>query len=545
MTSTVTLTGFMGTGKTAVGREVARRLDVPFVDMDAEIEARAGKSIPRIFNEDGEAAFREIEAVLVRELSTRRGGWPELAAGAVIATGGGALVDPENLARMTKRGIVICLDADPDEILRRVSDSGDRPLLDVDAPRLEIGRLQAARREAYATIPWHIDTTGLSVQQVAARVIALLEAKALSVQRPSGSYEIRIGEGLLNHVGGALRAAGVPPGTGVAIVSNDVVAPLYAGQVEKALRVAGLRPFRCVIPDGEQYKTLATATSLYDQFLAGRLDRSGTVLSLGGGVTGDVAGFAAATFMRGVRFAQVPTSLLAMVDASVGGKTGVDLPQGKNLVGAFKQPLCVTIDPTVLDTLEEAEFRSGMAEVIKHGVIGDPDLLAELEEIGSRSTTASARLTLLPVQIARALQVKIDIVEEDPYERGRRAVLNLGHTVGHALEKLSEFELRHGEAVSVGMVTAARIAVRLGLAESSVVERLEAALAAWDLPLHYRVPRWPQFQADAIWQAMAHDKKRHGNTLHWVLPIAIGEVIIADDVPRQTVLATLRELGAT
>jgi shikimate kinase/3-dehydroquinate synthase len=544
MISTVTLTGFMGTGKTAVGREVARRLDVPFVDMDAEIEARAGKPIPRIFSEDGETAFREMEAMLVRELSAYRGGWSELGAGAVIATGGGALVDPENLALMRKRGTVICLDAEPDEILRRVSDSGERPLLEVDDPGVEIERLQAARREAYAAIPWHIDTTGLSVQQVAARVIALVEGRTLSVQHPNGAYKVRIGEGLLNHVGGALRAAGVPPGTRVALVSNGVVAPLYASQVEEALHVAGLRPFLCVIPDGEAYKTLATVASLYDQFLAGRLDRSGTVLALGGGVTGDIAGFAAATFMRGVRFAQVPTSLLAMVDASVGGKTGVDLPQGKNLVGAFKQPACVTVDPTVLETLEEAEFRSGMAEVIKHSVIADPDLFAELEEPGGQSTSGSTRHTLTPAQIARALRVKIDIVEEDPYEQGRRAVLNLGHTVGHALEKLSDFELRHGEAVSVGMVVAARIAVRLGLADSSVPERLEAVLAAWDLPLHCRVPRWPQFQAGTIWQAMAHDKKRRGDTLRWVLPLTIGEVTIADDVPRQTVLAILRELGA-
>jgi len=488
MAKAIILTGFMGTGKTAVGREVARRLDVPFVDMDAEIEARTGKPIPRIFSEDGEATFREMEAVLIRDLSASRDSWTELAAGAVIATGGGALVDPDNLALMREHGIVICLDADPDAILRRVGNGGHRPLLDVDDPRTEIERLQAARRKAYFAIPWHIDTTGLAIHQVAGRVMALAQARELSVRHPNGSYQIRIGEGLLDYAGGVLRAAGIPPGTSVALVSNDRVAPLYAARVEDALRATGLRPFRCVIPDGEQYKTLATVASLYDQFLAGRLDRSGIVLSLGGGVVGDVAGFAAASFMRGVPFGQIPTSLLAMVDASVGGKTGVDLPQGKNLVGAFKQPLCVTIDPAVLETLEEAEFRSGMAEVIKHGVIGDPDLFAELEETGARLTAATPPRALTPAQLARALQVKIDIVEQDPYEQGRRAVLNLGHTIGHALEKLSDFKLRHGEAVSVGMVAAARIAVRIGLAEPSLVERLQTVLAAWDLPLDCRVP---------------------------------------------------------
>jgi 3-dehydroquinate synthetase len=248
--------------------------------------------------------------------------------------------------------------------------------------------------------------------------------------------------------------------------------------------------------------------------------------------------------MRGVRFAQIPTSLLAMVDASVGGKTGVDLPQGKNLAGAFKQPLCVTIDPTVLETLDDAEFRSGMAEVIKHGVVGDPGLFADLERIGTRSTGSSIHRALTPAELARALRVKIDIVEQDPYEHGRRAVLNLGHTVGHALEKLSDFKLRHGEAVSVGMVAAARIAVRLGLAKSALSERLQAVLAVWDLPLDCRVPGWPRFQAEAIWRAMAHDKKRRRDTLRWVLPLAIGEVTIRGDVPRPTVMTTLRELGA-
>ncbi len=544
MTDNVILTGFMGTGKTAVAREVARQLGMPWVDMDTEIEARAQKPIASIFNEDGQAAFRAMEAALCRELADKGRDQPEPGGGAVIATGGGALVNPENLALMNESGIVICLDADPGEILRRLSDSNSRPLLDVDDRRAEVERLLAARREAYAAIPWHIDTTDLSIRQVTKRVLRLVEAIKLTVRHPSGAYEIRIGRELLHHAGGALRAAGVPPETRVALVSNDVVAPLYAAQVEEALRVAGLRPFLCTIPDGEKYKTLATVASLYDQFLAGGLDRGGTVLSLGGGVTGDIAGFAAATFMRGVRLAQVPTSLLAMVDASVGGKTGVDLPQGKNLVGAFNQPLCVTIDPAVLETLEGAELRSGMAEVIKHGVIGDAKLFEELRGERVQGAAGGAVDTITPAQIARALRVKIAIVEEDPYERGRRAVLNLGHTVGHALEKVSRFELRHGEAVSVGMVAATRIAARIGLTSPSVVDSVESALTAWGLPARCNAPGWPEFRADSIFKAMLHDKKRRGETLRWVLPITIGEVTIREDVPKQMILETLQEIGA-
>jgi 3-dehydroquinate synthase len=358
-------------------------------------------------------------------------------------------------------------------------------------------------------------------------------------------YDIHLGAGILAHLGGALRAAGTPPGTRVAVVSNDVVAPLYADQADESLRIAALQPFRCLIPDGEQHKTLTTVRSLYDQFLEGGLDRSGLVLSLGGGVTGDIAGFAAASFMRGVSFAQVPTTLLSMVDASVGGKTGVDLPQGKNLVGAFEQPVTVVVDPKVLSTLDEAEVRSGMAEVIKHGLLGAPDLFAQLEG-GPPSPEASlpGSPPLTPDQLAQALQVKIGVVEEDPYERGLRATLNLGHTVGHALERLSGFALRHGEAISIGMVAAARIAVALERAEPELSDRLESALASWDLPTRCSDSHPGPIAAQRIWEAMAHDKKRRRDTLRWILPLAVGRVAISEDVPKEVVISVLHSLGA-
>ena len=367
------LTGFMGTGKTAVGREVARRLGREFVDMDAEIEARAGKSIPRIFAEQGEIAFREWESALCRELAAR--------SGLVAATGGGALVDAANRSAMMRSGPVVCLTCDVDEILRRVGQrKPERPLLNVANPRAEIECLLESRREAYAAIPWQVETTALSVAEAADRVAALAGIVTVPVHHPGGEYPIHLGEGLLAHTGGALRAAGAPEGSRVAVVSNPVVGPLYAAQVEASLRTAGFRPVLCLVPDGEAHKTLTTVASLYDQFLDAGLDRGDTVLALGGGVTGDIAGFAAASFMRGVRFAQSPTTLLAMVDASVGGKTGVDLPQGKNLVGAFKQPAMVLIDPRVLATLPAEEIRSGMAETLKHGLLADPGLFAELEK---------------------------------------------------------------------------------------------------------------------------------------------------------------------
>ncbi len=524
----VVLTGFMGTGKSRVGREVARCLGRPFVDMDAEIEARAGKSIPRIFAEEGEAAFRRMEAGLCRELGGR--------SGLVIATGGGALLDPSNRAAMGSNGVLICLTASAGEIHRRVSggDAPGRPLLDVTDPVAEIGRLLAARHEAYAAIPWQLDTTDLSVDGVVERVIQHASTVTLTVSHPGGAYPIHIGDGLLSHIGGALRATGAILGDRVAVVSNSVVEPLYGALVEESLRVADYHPVGCIIPDGEQHKTLDTVAHLYDRFLEDGLDRSGGVVSLGGGVTGDIAGFAAATFMRGVPFVQVPTTLLSMVDASVGGKVGVDLPQGKNLAGAFKQPALVVIDPSVLATLPAEEVRSGMSEAIKHGIIGAPDLFAELE-----SPSAGAQFSLSASQLAQALAVKIQVVEDDPFEQGRRMVLNLGHTVGHALERLSAFSLRHGEAVAIGMVAAAKISAELGRTGQSLPGRIEAALAAWDLPV-----RCPPFDVGAIWRAMAHDKKRRGRTLRWVLPHDIGHVEVADDLPRSVVTSVLTSMGA-
>ncbi|HDQ73613.1 MAG TPA: 3-dehydroquinate synthase [Chloroflexi bacterium] len=526
----VVITGFMGTGKTTIGRAVAHELGRPFVDMDAEIEARAGKSVPRIFAEDGEAAFRRLEAALCADLAAQ--------GGRVIATGGGALVDPDNRAAMMASGPVICLTCAPDEILRRVRGSAGRPLLEVADPRAEIERLLAARRPVYVAIPWHVDTTGRPVEILVSQVVALAETITLPVRYPGGAYPIHVGAGLLAQAGSALRAVGVAEGTSVALVSNPTVAPLYEEPLTQALQQAGFCTFVCTIPDGERHKTLDTVAALYEQFLAEGLDRGSVVLSLGGGVTGDVAGFAAATLMRGVRFAQVPTTLLAMTDASVGAKTGVDLPQGKNLAGAFKQPEMVLIDPAVLATLDPAETRSGMAEVIKHGVIGAPDLFAELAAADPTSIDLANPLT--PAQLARSLRVKVAIVERDPFEGGRRAVLNLGHTVGHGLERLSDFRLRHGEAVSVGMVAAAWIAVEMALAPPTLAERVTAALSAWGLPI-----TCPPFEAGAIWRAMAYDKKKKGRRLRWVLPLEIGRVDVFDDVPQVTVISVLRRLGAT
>lgn len=511
----------MGTGKTAVGRELAARLGYDFVDTDARIEAAAGRTVAAIFAEEGEVVFRRLEAAQARELAGRRG--------LVIATGGGMLLDEANAAVLAATGPVFCLSADAQTILARVrAQGGQRPLLDDPDPARRIAELLAARAPAYARFP-QIDTSDRTPAEVAAEVALLLDKTVLTVRHPQGGYNVVTGQGLLPH----LRELGRVRGP-LLLVTDSNVGPLYAAACGPATAVI-------TIPAGEGHKTLDTVRQIYDELLAAGADRGATVVALGGGVVGDAAGFAAATYMRGVDFVQAPTSLLAMVDASVGAKTGVDLPQGKNLVGAFKQPAAVLADLDTLRTLPPEEFASGMAELIKAGIIGDPALFAELEAATAlRLPEDGPGWAALGAQITRAIQVKRDIVEEDPFEGGRRAVLNLGHTFGHAIERASNYEVRHGEAVAMGMVAAARMAVALGYAAEELPERITAVLDKAALPL--RIPA--ELEAETLYTAMGSDKKKAGGRLRFILPRDIGDVIIVADVPREQVLATLRACGA-
>ncbi len=515
------LTGFMGSGKTSVGRELARRLNREFVDMDVLIESREGMTVAEIFRLKGEAYFRQLEAELCRELAAR--------GGLVIATGGGALLPEENRQILGASGPVVCLTAPPEEIFRRLESADDRPLLEGDDRWTGIQALLAQRAAAYQRIPLQVDTSGLTVDQVADRVLAMVEtpaAQILPVRYPGGEYPIYLGRGLLSQVGELIRHHGLSGA--VAVVTNPTVSALYADTVGASLEAAGYQTTWCTVPDGEAYKTLDSVRHVYDLLIEARLDRHGVVLALGGGVIGDLAGFVAATYLRGVALVQVPTTLLAMVDASVGGKVAVDHPRGKNLIGAFKQPRLVIADPATLVTLPPGEKASGLAETVKAGLIADPALFCQIEDHGPAP---------LPWLIERALRVKIAVVEEDPYEHGRRAVLNLGHTFGHALELLSGYARSHGAAVSVGLVAAARLSARLGWCDPGLVPRVEGVLHRLGLPT-----REPDFLPDQIWEAMAADKKRRGGRLRFVLLRDIGEVFVTDQVESAEVLAVLEEI---
>ncbi len=504
----VILTGFMGVGKTTVGRQVAVQTERRFVDADDLIVERAEMSIPEIFAVKGEAAFRALENEVCRDLATEQG--------LVIATGGGMLVDPANRALLEKTGIVICLDAPPETIRSRLEQSNDRPL----AANWET--LFEQRRAAYAAIPVHVDTTDKTPGEIAAEIIVLAaahpHARRIPVITPTSHYEIVIDAGAL--------AALDPVAWGLdqrcAVVTNTTLAPLYGEQLVARLPNAVL----ITMPDGEQYKTLETVAKLYADLVVAGLDRASTVVALGGGVVGDTAGFAAATYMRGVRLLQIPTSLLAMVDSSVGGKVGVDLPQGKNLVGAFKQPDAVLIDPDVLKTLPEREWRCGAAEAIKHALIADPGLLDLIKPDGDAAA-----------MVARAVQVKVNIVQRDPYEQNVRAYLNLGHTFAHAVEQVSGYQWLHGEAVGVGLVAAARLSASLGLIDSALADQIETIVKRFGLPV-----RLGDLDPEALYAAMSTDKKWKGGHSRFVLLEAFGKPVIVEDLPAEKVVDVLSGL---
>ena len=356
--------------------------------------------------------------------------------------------------------------------------------------------------------------------------------RTIRVELSANPYPIVIGAGSLAQLGEQIRAQGIRAGTKVLMVTNAVVQAHYGATALASLQSAGLEASSLVIEAGEEQKTPATVSLIHDAALAHRLERGSLIVALGGGVVGDMAGFAAATWLRGIAVVQVPTTLLAMVDAAIGGKTGVNHPGGKNLIGAFHQPRLVLIDPTVLTTLPEREFRAGMAEVIKYGVIGDPELFAELEMAARRdpqaglASLAAVGPELLELLLERSAAAKARVVAADEHEAGLRAILNYGHTLGHVVETLSGYGTwLHGEAVAIGMVAAGELSLAMGLWADEDQARQKRLIQAAGLPL-----RFPPLQREALVQCLQGDKKVKAGQIRFVLPSAIGAVAIHDDV---------------
>jgi 3-dehydroquinate synthase len=493
------LYGPPATGKSTIGQQLAKNLNLPFVDLDRVIEMNAGMSISKIMETQGETAFRDFESAALKEIATRQD--------KVIALGGGALLREENRAFAAGSGKVILLMAGINTLIQRLqTDSEKRPLLAGDL-EAKLSMLLAKRADHYASFPLKLYVDAVTPEQAAHQAQILLGRHRLSAM---GEYDVLVGQ-----------ICDLPCGD--IIVTDENVAKFH---LEKIRRVTGRDIKPVVIPAGEKHKHLETINLLWKAFLENGLDRKSTVIALGGGVVTDMTGFAASTYMRGINWIAVPTTLLSMVDAALGGKTGFDLPEGKNLIGSFYPPKLVLADPEFLKTLPEPELISGMAEVVKHGIISDPELF---ELCGRGLNWVKENLAEI---VKHGMAVKIKVIEDDPFEKGFRAALNLGHTVGHAVELVSRFNLRHGEAIAIGMVIEAQYAARLGMTNQNVVEKIAAALKSLGLPTQIPV----EIPREEIIRAMRVDKKKNAKSIRFALPVGIGKMELVDVTDLENVL---------
>lgn len=514
------LTGFMATGKSTVGALAASRAHVPFVDLDQAIAQDAGRSVSDIFRVDGEAAFRALErARFEAELAdpTPR----------VVALGGGALLDRPLRLRAARAGCLVRLHAAVETIARRGAD-GSRPLLVGGDAEAKARLLLAQREEGYAEAHATIETDDRTPDEVADRVLHAARQDDVLVALGPRSYVVRVTRGgeALSDLLRALHA------TRVFVLTDSNLAPLVGSDIQRQCG-ASLAGFLAV-PAGEGSKTVEGLASVWSAMAAAGLDRRSVLVAVGGGVITDLGGFAASTWMRGIRWVSVPTSLLGMVDAGIGGKTAIDLGGAKNVVGTFHQPAAVLEDVERAATEPDRAFASGLAEVVKTALVGDPSLLELLEGADPRQLRQPGDALRAVVRAAAA--VKADIVSRDEREGGLRAVLNLGHTFGHAVEAAGGLdELRHGEAVAVGLVAALRVGVSLGVTPADLPPRIEALLRRLGLPV--------SVSAETVAAALpflASDKKRVGDIVRFVLVASPGHCV-THELPTARCVELLRD----
>jgi shikimate kinase / 3-dehydroquinate synthase len=542
----IAIIGFSATGKTVVAQKVAERLNWAFVDTDDEIIKLSGKTIPEIFKQDGEEKFRRLEKQVLKQACKREQ--------VVIATGGGAIVDPENQKLLLQNSTIVCLEAWPETVFQRLHDDAlysaspvVRPLLAGKNPLDRIKDLKAKRVAFYATADWTVHTDDLTIEEVSDEVIRGWKyfGRSVSNQSPEADgacrvrtstvdYPVFFGWGILDKLGNKMKQAGLSGRAN--IISDEIVFSIYGGKVKRILEKAGFAVNSFAVPPGESSKNISQAIKIYDYLIQRRVERNDVIIALGGGMVGDLAGFVAATFLRGLPWLQVPTSLMAMTDASIGGKVAVDHSKGKNLIGAFYQPCLVLTDVKTLTTLPQRELTSGWAEVIKHGLILDADFLKLIEE----NTKALLKLerNIAVKVIARSAALKCRVVSQDEKETGIRTILNYGHTAAHGLEVATTYgRFLHGEAVAIGMMAAAKLSHRLNLLSEEAVESHKSILTKFGLPLDCR-----GVAIDKVLSAMELDKKVRGRAIRWVLLKDIGQAVVRNDVPRAAVVKVLEEV---
>lgn len=509
----IALSGAMASGKSTVAGATAARLGAALVDVDAIVEQQSGRSVAQLFAERGEAAFRVLE----REATVRA---LEAPGDAVLALGGGAVVDRATRRALLERATLITLRAPAAELARRAAADGpSRPILAGSGdPAVALEAILQARADAYAECHAAIETQGQTPEEIAAEVIRVAEERPVVVPLGTRTYRVEIGAGRRGRL--ATRVRESVRGDAAVLVTDRHVETPWGDEAGRALADAGLRVARVVLEPGEEHKQLGSVEQIWTAALDLAVDRDAIVVAVGGGMVGDLAGFAASTLLRGIALAQVPTTIVAMADSAVGGKTGFDRPQGKNLIGTFHQPRLVLCDPEVLRTLPERERRAGLAEVVKSAWIAGEAEVAALER--DAAALGRGELDALERAVRMAVSLKARIVAADEREDGARALLNLGHTLGHAIEAAAGYRgIRHGEAVSIGMVAAARVGVALGLGAREGEARLVELLRALDLPVDpdaHLDPRTLSF--------IGSDKKQRQGRVRYVVPIRPGDVRI-------------------
>jgi shikimate kinase / 3-dehydroquinate synthase len=517
----IVLSGFMATGKSTVGPRLAARLGVPFLDTDAELERITGRRVPDLWRDEGEAAFRAREGALVETLLADP-------APRVIAFGGGTVTTLRTRRYALDHALVVTLTASPETIIARVEELAGRPNLAVGTdPVARARELLAQREAAYAECHQSLSTDALDTDAVVDAVAALVERDPLVVPLGSRSYSIEVCLEAPARLTDAIARCGP---SSIVLVTDSNVQRARGAAIDASLRPLGARITRITLPPGELHKTLASVATVWDAALGAGVDRDAVMVAVGGGVVGDLAGFAAACLLRGVRFVQVPTTLLAMVDSSVGGKTGFDHAVGKNLIGAFHQPSAVVADLGHLATLPARERAAGLAEVVKIALATDARLLDELE-LHAEALARGATEALIPV-VRAAIEAKIRVVRDDERETGPRALLNLGHTVGHAIEAHGGYaRWLHGEAVAIGTVVEMRATASLGWTPPGLVERGAALFSALGLPTHV-----DRAELAASWPFVANDKKRSRDAVRLPVVTGAGQSHVA-----RVGLASLRE----
>lgn len=515
----------MGAGKSVIGKELSKRIGYKFVDTDSIIEKKAKKTVTAIFAEEGEGKFREMEKKVIKDVCLEKE--------RVIATGGGAVLFEENVRNLKKSGKIVYLKVSSKELYKRLADKKDRPLLEDLGKREKkidrINQLLKKREKIYNNLAdLIIDTKklkpGLAVDEIIKEIMGTRE---INLNLGKNSYSILLGYQILDKLVKKIKS--ISPRGRVFIVTNKKIFSLYRNYLLSNLASAGLKPIFLFIGDGERYKNLSTVARLYHELVNHECLRSEPLITFGGGLVGDVGGFLAATYQRGIPLIHLPTTLLSMVDSSIGGKVGVNLPQAKNFAGAFYQPKAVFIETCFLKTLPLREWKNGFAEVIKYAFIADKKLFELIE--ANDEKIIKRNLFMINQIIDKCVRIKARVVERDELDFNLRHILNYGHTVGHAIESLSQYKkYSHGEAVSMGMNCAAKIAESLGMLKKDEVDRHDSILKKFHLPTEIG-----GISANNIIKQIKLDKKRMGEDQPFVLLKGIGQAVVRKDVPEEVI----------